>query len=145
MVKAAILLLAESAAYRNCPLASMVVLAMVAPAGPGKGEPTISLRAPLEAMENTEIVPAEPFDKYRKFAVGETVMNLAVAGTGKGEPAICVRRPRVVSILNTEMLAEPWLRTNKNWPLELTPSPTGLVPTGVGVIAVPTGVRTPVE
>src|SRR5215472_5317808 len=145
MLKAAILLLAESAAYKNCPLTSMVVPAMLAPAGPGKGDPVISVKAPLEPMANTEIVPAEPFERYTKFATGETVMNLAVAGTAKGDPAISVRSPRAVSMLNTEMLADPWLRTNKNWPLGLAPSPTGLVRTGVGVMAVPTGVRMPVE
>src|SRR5260370_29616801 len=100
-------LCAESAAYRNCPFASMVIPAMLAPVGAGKGEPVISARAPLEAMEKTEIVPAVPFARYKKPAVGETTMKCAVAGAGKGDPEISVNNPLVASMLNTEMLADP--------------------------------------
>src|SRR5260370_16405928 len=99
----------------------MVIPAMLAPVGAGKGEPVISARAPLEAMEKTEIVPAVPFARYKKPAVGETTMKCAVAGAGKGDPEISVNNPLVASMLNTEMLADPCFRTNRNWPFDLMP------------------------
>src|SRR5260370_2697654 len=46
-------------------------------------------------------------------------------------------------MLKTEMLLEPWSRTNRNWPPEFTPTLIGLAPTGDGGTAVPTGVRIP--
>jgi hypothetical protein len=60
-----------------------------------------------------------------------------------------------VSILKTEIEAgaagdvAPWLSMNKNWPLELMPTPMGLEHTaglthaGVGGSAAPMGVSTP--
>src|SRR5215472_10810774 len=103
----------------------------------------ISAGLPSEPMEKMEIVPAAPFDMYKKLALGETSMNCGVDGTGKGEPEISVKSPRAGSMLKTEMLIEPWLRTKRNCPPALTPSVTGFVPTRVGVIAVPIGASTP--
>src|SRR5215470_5634495 len=99
--------------------------ATLAPAGPENGEPVISEIAPLEAMENTEMVPAVPLARYKKPAFGEATMKCAVAGTVKGDPEISVSKPRVWSMLNAEMLAEPWFNTKRFWPLELTATPTG--------------------
>src|SRR5215469_14117739 len=61
----------------------------------------------------------------------------------KGEPEISVKSPRAGSMLKTDMLVAPWLSTKRNCPPALTPSVTGFVPTGVGVIAVPIGASTP--
>src|SRR5215472_17440087 len=100
---------------------------------------------PSEPMANADIeaVLAVVLATYKSLAVGETTMVCGVAGTVNGDPEISVSSRRAGSMLNTEMLVEPWLRTNRNWPPALTPRATGFVPTGLGAMAVPTGTSTP--
>ena len=158
-LKLAILLFIWSAAYRNCPLESIVIPVMSAPTE--NGDPATSDNVPLVPIEKPEMVPEVPFETYTRPAAGDTARNCGFGATSdaneKGEPAIGVNKPLAVSMLKTEIVAgaavaggtAPWLRTNRNWPPELTPKPTGfeqtelLAQTGVGGKAVPIGVSMP--
>src|SRR5450432_2814695 len=170
MLKLATLLFAESAAYRNCPLASMASPATVAPElrhcggvepcpSAQKGEPATSVKAPPVPIEKAEMLPDTPFETYKKPAVGEIARNCGFGALTdvnvNGDPATGVNNPRVVSMLKTEIDAgttgtvDPWLSTTRNWPPELMATPIGLTHTAgsaqtdVGGSAVPIGVRTP--
>src|SRR6266481_4681531 len=142
MPKLAILLFVASAAYRNCPLGSMVSPAIDAPAV--KGEPATGVKAPLAAIENPEMVPAAPFPTYSKPAVGETTRDCGLA-TVAVVPAISLKSPFCGSMLKVEIEPEPWFNTYKNVHAELTPRATGPVcpVMGTGGSAVPTGVSRP--
>jgi len=163
ILKLTIVLLAESAAYKNCPFGSMASPATVAPTLVVDGTVTAgvsSVKAPPLPIENAEMVCDVPLETYKKPAVGETARNCGFGAVrdanANGDPETGVNRPRVGSTLNTEIEEEtagevdPWLRRNKNWPPELTPTPIGLAQTagpvqaGVGGNAVPIGVSTPV-
>src|SRR6266700_1292723 len=141
MLKLTILLPVESAAKRNWSLGSIVIPAMLPPAV--KGEPATGLKAPLLAIEKAETVPSAPLPTYWNPVFGETAILWGFTVGGKGDPTISVKIPRTASMLKTEIEAEPWLRTKRNWPPELMHRLTGLLPTGVGGSAVPIGVSNP--
>src|SRR6267142_3071139 len=123
MVKLAILLLVESAAYRNWFFWSIVTPAMLAPAA--NGEPATGLKAPLDAIVNAEIFPSAPLPTYRTAVAGETARLWGFAAVGNGDPTISVKIPRAASMLKTEIEPEVWLSTKRNWPPELMPRLTG--------------------
>jgi len=134
--------------------------AAVAPVPIENGEPASSAMTPLLPIEKAEMFPDAPFETYKDPPVGETTRNCgfgaAREANAKGDPETGVSRPRAGSTLKTEIEegiageVDPWLRRNKNWPLEFMPTPiglehtAGLVQAGVGGSAVPIGVSTPV-